>query len=178
MDRKLGFLKQNRAGNLRVSEGTQISFICYFSTNFFTEYSHPLRQLVLCFDPLSLASVMERMIRDHRSTRSGLPDLTTWSPGVREVRMIEVKGPGDKLSTKQILWIQFLNSVGIPTQVCHVLSQGSKSLSRPIGDIASQKTTQLQPEEEKNSRKERVSRQKPRKRKVKNDSEDSQDFIE
>jgi len=92
--------------------------------------------------------------------------------------MIEVKGPGDKLSTKQILWIQFLNSVGIPTQVCHVLSQGSKSLSHPIGDKASQKTTQLQPEEEKNSRKERASRQKPRKRKVKNDSEDSEDFIE
>ena len=140
-----------------------------------------LRQLVICFDPLSLASVMERMIRDHRSTRSGLPDLTTWSPGARTVRMIEVKGPGDKLSTKQILWIEFLNSVGIPTQVCHVLSQGSKFLSDP-DDVLSHKSssakTGSQQEKEKKPRKERAPRKerKPRKKKVKD--EDGSDFIE
>ena len=136
-----------------------------------------LRQLVLCFDPLSLASVLERMIRDHRSTRSGLPDLTTWSPGQRTVRMIEVKGPGDKLSTKQILWIEFLNSVDIPSQVCHVLSQGSKFISDPVtSEISSPvKTGQ---EKEKKPRKERAPRKerKPRKKKVKD--EDSADFID
>ena len=88
-----------------------------------------LRTLVQCFDPLSLLSVMERMLKDHRSTRSGLPDLTLWNPQSKSVRMIEVKGPGDKLSTKQILWIQFLNNIGIPTQVCHVVPQGSKFIS-------------------------------------------------
>jgi len=88
-----------------------------------------LRQLVQCFDPLSLVAVMERMLKDHRSTRSGLPDLTLWNPQSRIVRMIEVKGPGDKLSTKQILWIQFLNNIGVSTQVCHVVPQGSKFIS-------------------------------------------------
>jgi len=87
-----------------------------------------LRQLVLCFDPLSLVSVMERMVRDHRSTRSGLPDLTLWNSHSRTVKCVEVKGPGDKLSTKQILWIRFLNSVGIMSEVCHVSSLGSKAL--------------------------------------------------
>ena len=87
-----------------------------------------VRQLVLCFDPLSLVSVLERMVVDHRSTRSGLPDLTLWNPREGVVRCVEVKGPGDKLSTKQILWIRFLNSVGISSEVCHVSSLGSKAL--------------------------------------------------
>merc|ERR1712110_87698 len=120
-------------------------------------------------------------IKDHRSTRSGLPDLTTWSPGQRTVRMIEVKGPGDKLSTKQILWIEFLNSVGIQTQVCHVLSQGSKFLSdhkseTVTSDISSPiKSGQ---EKEKKPRKERAPRKerKPRKKNVKDD--ESADFID
>ena len=88
-----------------------------------------LRQLVLCFDPLSLVSVLERLVKDHRSTRSGLPDLTLWNYNDRTVRCLEVKGPSDKLSTKQILWLRFLNSVGIPSEVCHVSSLGSKALS-------------------------------------------------
>ena len=88
-----------------------------------------LRQLVLCFDPLSLVSVLERLVKDHRSTRSGLPDLTLWNYTDRTVRCLEVKGPSDKLSTKQILWLRFLNSVGIPSEVCHVSSLGSKALS-------------------------------------------------
>ena len=62
-----------------------------------------LRQCVLCLEPLGLASVLERMLQDHRSTRSGLPDLTLWNAQERTFRMVEVKGPGDKLSTKQIV---------------------------------------------------------------------------
>merc|ERR1712042_278741 len=84
-----------------------------------------LRDLILCFDPVSLAAVMERMIRDHRSTRSGLPDLTVWNSSTRQLKCVEVKGPGDKLSTKQILCVRFLNSVGVETEVCHVLPLGS-----------------------------------------------------
>jgi len=90
-----------------------------------------LRGMVMCFDPVSLAAVMERMLADHRSTRSGLPDLTVWNSVTRELRCVEVKGPGDRLSTKQILWVRFLNSVGVETEVCHVLPLGSKGgLSR------------------------------------------------
>jgi Fanconi-associated nuclease 1 len=38
--------------------------------------------------------------------RSGLPDLTLWNPDTETVWFVEVKGPGDKLSYKQILWIR------------------------------------------------------------------------
>ena len=137
-----------------------------------------LRQFVLCFDPLSLSAVMERMISEHRSTRSGLPDLTLWNTSHRTVRMVEVKGPGDKLSTKQILWIQFLNSVGVQTEVCHVLGQGSKFISetRTMNTKGEEETVikEKQPRKERKPRQER----KPRKRN-KNDATaaDQEDFI-
>ena len=35
-------------------------------------------------------------------------------------RIVEVKGPNDRLSTKQILWIEYLNANGAHAEVCHV----------------------------------------------------------
>ena len=34
--------------------------------------------------------------------------------------MVEVKGPGDRLSTKQILWLDYLLQLGVSAEVCHV----------------------------------------------------------
>ena len=33
---------------------------------------------------------------------------------------MEVKGPGDRLSQKQILWMDFFLSQGVDAEVCHV----------------------------------------------------------
>ena len=38
--------------------------------------------------------------------------------------MVEVKGPGDRLSTKQILWLDWLIQSGISAEVC--LVQGKR----------------------------------------------------
>lgn len=35
-------------------------------------------------------------------------------------RIIEVKGPNDRLSPKQTLWLDFLVSLGVEAEVCHV----------------------------------------------------------
>lgn len=35
-------------------------------------------------------------------------------------RIIEVKGPNDRLSPKQTLWLDFLVSIGVEAEVCHV----------------------------------------------------------
>ena len=34
--------------------------------------------------------------------------------------MVEVKGPGDRLSTKQILWLDYFVAVGVSAEVCYV----------------------------------------------------------
>jgi len=112
------------------------------SWTYFTPLS--LAGLTVCMEPMGLVNVIERMVKDHRNTRSGLPDLTVWDSSSRTMRMVEVKGPGDRLSTKQILWIRFLNSVGVRAEVCHVLSTGSKG----IVDQATAPTTSVNQLEE------------------------------
>ena len=100
-----------------------------------------IQGLLLCIPPSVMAAVSHRLLRDYRHFRSGFPDLTVWNP-VNKVkfatnyvpkanvcstfrpsqtwRIVEVKGPNDRLSTKQILWLDFLVSNGVEAEVCHV----------------------------------------------------------
>jgi hypothetical protein len=58
-----------------------------------------------------------------RSNRSGLPDLIQFWPEQRRYRLIEVKGPGDRLQDNQIRWLSFCVGQGIPVCVCRVTWQ-------------------------------------------------------
>ena len=44
-------------------------------------------------------------------------------------KLVEVKGPNDRLSDKQEVWIRELLAAGIPVEVCHVAAQ-ARSLGR------------------------------------------------
>ena len=66
------------------------------------------------------------MIKNHRHTRSGFPDLTMWNPETKTCQIVEVKGPNDRLSKKQILWIDYLSKLGIKAVVCRVEAIGHK----------------------------------------------------
>jgi len=57
---------------------------------------------------------------DLRENRAGLPDLIQFWPLERRYRMIEVKGPGDRLQDNQRRWLKYCHSVDIPVTVCHV----------------------------------------------------------
>lgn len=71
----------------------------------------PREHLKVCF---------ARILTDVRANRSGLPDLVQFWPEERRYRLIEVKGPGDRLQDNQIRWLNFCVSHGIPVNVCHV----------------------------------------------------------
>eukprot|EP00966_Prymnesium_polylepis_P021191 487565-Prymnesium_polylepis.2 len=45
-------------------------------------------------------------------------------PGPLRATLVEVKGPGDKLSEKQQAWIDVLLRSGAEVEVCHVESDG------------------------------------------------------
>lgn len=60
------------------------------------------------------------MSRNYRYTRSGLPDLLIWNVNTGRIKAVEVKGPGDTLSAKQILWIDYFNKHDLEAEVCHV----------------------------------------------------------
>nr|XP_045611977.1 fanconi-associated nuclease 1-like [Procambarus clarkii]XP_045611978.1 fanconi-associated nuclease 1-like [Procambarus clarkii] len=77
-----------------------------------------------------LAAICERLAKDHRFTRSGFPDLVVWNPDTKVCCIVEVKGPNDKLSTKQMLWLDYLLAKGAHAVVCHVKAIGAKNMMR------------------------------------------------
>ncbi len=68
-----------------------------------------------------LALVCDRMSRDLRRYRVGLPDLFIVDDEVESgFRLYEVKAPGDQLRPEQGSWLDALNDGGIPASVLKV----------------------------------------------------------
>ncbi|KAM3828217.1 fanconi-associated nuclease 1 [Vipera latastei] len=85
------------------------------------------QSLVCCFGGPFLSGVCRRLSRDLRHCRGGLPDLVVWRTEDRQFKLVEVKGPGDRLSHKQMVWLDELQTLGASVEVCHVVAVGSKS---------------------------------------------------
>lgn len=73
-----------------------------------------------CIPAQHLQQLFERLLGDIRANRSGLPDLIQFWPEQNRYRMIEVKGPGDRLQDNQVRWLDYCVQHGIPVEVCHV----------------------------------------------------------
>ncbi len=73
-----------------------------------------------CLPPAHLERCFRRILLDVKTNRAGLPDLIQFWPRERRYRMIEVKGPGDRLQDNQIRWLDYCASHGMPVSVCHV----------------------------------------------------------
>jgi len=101
--------------NYQLKQGLQSPFV-------FWDVLHPqLLELALdCLPPRHLQACCERILLEPRANRAGLPDLVQFWPEQRRYRLIEVKGPGDRLQDNQIRWLSFCVSHGIPAAVCYV----------------------------------------------------------
>jgi hypothetical protein len=75
-----------------------------------------------CLPPTHLRSFFDRLLADLRAHRTGLPDLIQFFPGEKRYRMIEVKGPGDRLQDNQVGWLSFCVAKRIPVEVCNLSS--------------------------------------------------------
>ncbi|RUR30880.1 VRR-NUC domain-containing protein [Vreelandella andesensis] len=77
-----------------------------------------------CLPPAHLRACFKRLLNDLKHNRAGLPDLIQLIPAAPpdkpRYRMIEVKGPGDRLQDNQRRWIDFFCRHGMPVEVCHV----------------------------------------------------------
>ncbi|NWS99157.1 FAN1 nuclease, partial [Mionectes macconnelli] len=87
------------------------------------------QSLVSCLGGTFLSGVFRRLSKDLRHCRGGLPDLVVWSTHTQHFKLVEVKGPKDRLSHKQMLWLSELQRLGAAVEVCHVQAMGGKSLS-------------------------------------------------
>jgi hypothetical protein len=77
-------------------------------------------QALDCLPAGHLKLWFERLLRDIRSNRSGLPDLVRFWPAERRYELIEVKGPGDRLQDNQIRWLEYCIEHGMPVRVVDV----------------------------------------------------------
>lgn len=79
-----------------------------------------LDQALHCLPAAHLRLWFQRLLLDLRGNRAGMPDLIQFWPEERRYRMIEVKGPGDRLQDNQRRWLAFCARHGMPVDVCHV----------------------------------------------------------
>jgi fanconi-associated nuclease 1 len=101
-----------------------------------------LKDIANCIGGKGLAVIFRRFALDFRYSHSGLPDLLLWDPPSRtftlskfstqsirrlnvilvteRAKFVEVKGPRDRLSDKQKIWIDYLMTAGIDIEVLYV----------------------------------------------------------
>ena len=84
-----------------------------------------LDQALACLPAAHLKQCFLRLLQDIRNNRAGIPDLIQFWPEQQRYRMVEVKGPGDRLQDNQLRWLEFCAEHGLPVAVCHVRWSGS-----------------------------------------------------
>ncbi|PHX41059.1 nuclease, partial [Pseudomonas sp. NZIPFR-PS5] len=73
-----------------------------------------LDQALHCLPAQHLKRWFRRLLQDIKANRTGMPDLIQFYPEQRRYRMIEVKGPGDRLQDNQLRWIDFCAEHDMP----------------------------------------------------------------
>lgn len=93
-------------------------------TNHFVNWSFLTKELLnialQCIPAVHLKLIFERVLFDIKSNRSGLPDLIQFFPESRTYRMVEIKGPGDRIQDNQARWLEYFAQHGIPAEVYYV----------------------------------------------------------
>ncbi len=96
-------------------QGIQSPFVAWSLLN-----EKLLEHALTCIPAIHLRGYFERLLENLADNRSGLPDLVQFWPKDKRYRMIEVKGPGDRLQDNQLRWIDFCSEQQISIVVCHV----------------------------------------------------------
>nr|WP_314533859.1 VRR-NUC domain-containing protein [uncultured Pseudomonas sp.] len=79
-----------------------------------------LDQALACLPAEHLRHWFNRLLLDIKANRAGMPDLIQFWPQDKTYRMIEVKGPGDRLQDNQLRWLEFCHEHQMPIAVCYV----------------------------------------------------------
>jgi hypothetical protein len=81
----------------------------------------PLLECALqCFPAAHLRLWFEWIVRDVVENRTGFPDLVQFWPDEQRYRMVEIKGPGDRLQDNQRRFLEFCSQHEMPVAVCRV----------------------------------------------------------
>lgn len=70
-----------------------------------------------CLGGQSISVICQMLVEEWEHCSGGMPDLVIWRIEDKTVRFVEVKGPGDRLSETQKVWIDVLLRAGIDVQL-------------------------------------------------------------
>lgn len=79
-----------------------------------------LEHALACLPAHHLEKWFQRILDGIAANRSGFPDLIQFWPQEKRYRMIEIKGPGDRLQDNQIRFLDFCLEHEMPVAVCYV----------------------------------------------------------
>ncbi|XP_034191993.2 fanconi-associated nuclease 1 isoform X1 [Osmia lignaria lignaria] len=85
-----------------------------------------LKEIVYCLGVQGVVGICRRLVENFKLWKAGFPDLIVWNFKTKEHKIVEVKGPRDSLSTKQRLWLEYLNQLGLNTELCVVEAKQEK----------------------------------------------------
>ncbi|KAF9014179.1 VRR-NUC domain-containing protein [Cyathus striatus] len=80
-----------------------------------------LAEIVECLGGNSLAFISQLFCEDYVGRSSGVPDLIVWNAELKECKLVEVKGPGDKPMENQKLWFDSLLRAHVAVEICRVI---------------------------------------------------------
>ena len=83
-----------------------------------------LLEVAECLGGHSISVVCQMLVEEWDQCSGGMPDLVVWRMSDRVCRFVEVKGPGDRLSETQKVWIDVLLRAGVEVQVGLVRDKG------------------------------------------------------
>jgi len=101
--------------NFLAKNGCQCSFMHWPALS-----AELLEHALHCIPAQHLKKWFLRMLDDIPGNRSGFPDLIQFRPADQSYRMVEVKGPGDRLQDNQSRWLDFFAGHDMPVEVCLV----------------------------------------------------------
>ncbi|XP_024874782.1 fanconi-associated nuclease 1-like [Temnothorax curvispinosus] len=87
--------------------------------------SSSLQEIAFCLGVEGVVGICERLIYNFPLWKAGFPDIFVWNARTKQYKIVEVKGPGDSLSTKQKLWLDYLIQLGLNTEVCYCESDAN-----------------------------------------------------
>jgi VRR-NUC domain len=101
--------------NFHAKQGIQSSFVAWGVLD-----EELLDTALACIPGAHLRHYFERLLSNLPENRTGLPDLVQFWIDEHRYRMIEVKGPGDRLQDNQQRWMEFCMEQNLPVAICHV----------------------------------------------------------
>ena len=94
--------------------------------NMFT--TEEIVEIVECIKPRVLAKMMNLFAKSYWTHLGGVPDLCLWNRKEKMFKLVEVKSENDRLSDKQVIWLEHLKLFGIEVEVLHIRHQKDLAL--------------------------------------------------